>query len=249
MKRMHLLHGNECSGFWRARRPVVLAAALLSLMTAGCGSPSYESVGTPQSAVESGGSPDGWFPEEAGSAGKTESADKSGDAEKTDGTGRGESGTASVFVYVCGAVRTPGVYRLPAGSRVYQAIGAAGGLTGDAEDRMINQAQTVSDGEQITVPTRTEAASMPQLSENGAPEVKQTGGSASAGVSADGKVNINTADSAALQTLNGIGASRAEEIIAYREGNGRFGCIEDIMKVSGIKTALFEKIKDRITVD
>lgn len=175
--------------------------------------------------------------------------------------------TPLIYVDVCGAVKAPGVVTVPEGSRVFEAIAKAGGLREDADARYINQARLLSDGEQVYVPTTQETAAKEDgFSEAGlsrganaaGPDGSRisdafagTGGDPgmeNAGSNADGKVNINTADSAALQTLNGIGEARAEAIILYRETNGAFETIEDIMKVSGIKNALFNKIKDDITV-
>ncbi len=136
------------------------------------------------------------------------------------------------FVYVCGAVNRPGVYELPMDSRVVDAVEAAGGFTDEASQIAVNLAECIQDGQQITIPTLAEEEAY--LSECKAQE--------------EGLVNINTADSKQLQSLPGIGESRAEAIINYREQNGLFGNIEDIMKVNGIKTSLFEQIKSYITV-
>ena len=143
----------------------------------------------------------------------------------------------TIWVYVCGAVRVPGVYELPADGRVFQALDAAGGPLEGAELRSLNQAALLTDGEQITVYT--------------AEEIEETGGirppdtEAQAGT---GKINLNTADVSALTTLPGIGEGKAEEIIRYRERNGRFKKPEDLMKVPGIKEKAFERVKDKIIV-
>ena len=169
-------------------------------------------------------------------------------------------GKAAIYVDVCGAVISPGVVRMPEGSRVFEAIEKAGGLGQDADGSYINKARILNDGEQIYVPTKEETASSAFHMTDGQTGTAAdgtagtlggsgTGSSGSQGVSADGKVNINTADSATLQTLTGIGESRAEAIILYRETNGAFETIEDIMKVTGIKNALFNNIKNDITVE
>lgn len=169
-------------------------------------------------------------------------------------------GKAAIYVDVCGAVISPGVVRMPEGSRVFEAIEKAGGLGQDADGSYINKARILSDGEQIYVPTKEETASSAFHRTDGHTGTATDGtagttgesgigSSRSQGVSADGKVNINTADSATLQTLTGIGESRAEAIILYRETNGAFETIEDIMKVTGIKNALFNNIKNDITVE
>ena len=144
-----------------------------------------------------------------------------------------------LFVYVCGAVVSDGVYELDAGSRVYEAIDAAGGMTEDAAGAYLNLAETVSDGERIYVPTQQEV-------DEGALSILIPGDSSEE--STGGLVNINTASADQLMTLSGIGEKKAEDIISYRDSNGNFGSIEDIKNVSGIGDATFEAIKDSITV-
>lgn len=143
--------------------------------------------------------------------------------------------TGSCFVHVCGAVAVPGVYELPAGSRIFDAVELAGGVTEDGVPTALNFAERVYDGEQILVPTWEQ----------------YNAGWTSAGAESvsDGRVNINTATKEQLMALNGIGESRAQAIIAYREEHGPFLTIEELMQVSGIKEAAFEKVKDYITVD
>jgi len=140
-----------------------------------------------------------------------------------------------VVVHVCGAVVSPGVYELPAGSRIADAVDTAGGFAEDADESYVNLAGIPVDGEQIRIPTREEALLLQQAA--------QTAEKAS------GKVNINTADKSLLCTLPGIGEVRADSIIAYREQHGGFSAIEDIMQVSGIKESSFQKIKERIVVN
>lgn len=153
---------------------------------------------------------------------------------------------AEIQVYVCGAVASPGVYVLPEGSRVYEAVEMAGGLLESADPKALNQARPLADGEQITVLT-VEEVQNGETAEQGAGGSVSGGDGTSAG-SGNGKVNINTADEDELMTLSGIGESRAKAIIAYREENGKFESIEDIMKIDGIKEKMFEKIRDSITV-
>ena len=135
-----------------------------------------------------------------------------------------------VFVYVCGNVNRPGVYELPGGSRIYEAIECAGGMTEDASVEAINQALLCEDGMQITVPSQDDLI----LQEIKAKE--------------EGLINLNTADIDTLTTLKGIGKTRAEAIVAYRDENGLFKSKEDVMNVPGIKQGAYEKIKDSITV-
>ena len=135
-----------------------------------------------------------------------------------------------IYVFVCGAVKRPGVVALPGGSRAQDGVLAAGGMREDADPNYVNLAALLSDGEKLYIPTREESADLQKEEEQ------------------SGLVNINTAGSAELCTLPGIGESRAADIISYREANGRFGAIEDIMKVNGIKESVFSKIKELITV-
>ncbi|MCM1127240.1 MAG: helix-hairpin-helix domain-containing protein [Lachnospiraceae bacterium] len=141
-------------------------------------------------------------------------------------------------VHVCGAVHSPGVYTLEEGSRIYQAVEAAGGFTEDAGADYLNQADRISDGMKIYVPD------IEELSDTAWQEI--SGGTSED--KGDGLININTADEELLCTLSGVGSSRAKSIIAYREEHGAYQKIEDIMNVEGIKEGLFQKIRDNITV-
>ncbi|MCM1467421.1 MAG: helix-hairpin-helix domain-containing protein [Alistipes sp.] len=137
-----------------------------------------------------------------------------------------------IYVYVCGYVKNAGVYTFPRGSRRYEAVDAAGGVTEDGSAEFLELAGVLTDGERIYVPSKAEAE-----------EVRLTAQEQSSGL-----VNINKASKEQLMTLPGIGESRAEQIIRYRETNGPFEDIGDIMKISGIKEAAFAKIKEYICV-
>lgn len=168
------------------------------------------------------------------------------DPEQKEDTGHiaGADTDASVYVYVCGRVKRAGVYAVSGNTRIYEVINLAGGLEDDADISTVNQAEKVEDGQKIYIPSAEE---MRQARENG--EFGESAVMTPGGISKDdGLVNINTADSAALQTLTGIGASRAQAIIDYRNENGSFEKIEDIMNVAGIKEGMFSKIRDRIKV-
>lgn len=154
----------------------------------------------------------------------------------------GEENEGSIWVYVCGEVATPGVYELQEGDRITHAIEAAGGLTEAAGQVYLNQAAHLTDGQRIYVPSKEEEQS---LTEELSPTDRADGQTAKD----TGKVNLNTATKAELLSLNGIGESRAEAILAYREANGRFGNIEDLKKVDGIKEGIFQKIREQITVE
>ena len=164
---------------------------------------------------------------------------------------------AMIYVDVCGAVANPGVFQLAAGSRVFQAIEAAGGYLPEAALTCVNRAGVLTDGQQLYILTQEEMerqgldpAEMDKASDgqmNGSAGTGQNIGM-TAQVKQDNRININTADEAQLTTLTGIGATRAQAIIAYREENGPFAAIEDIMNVQGIKEGTFAKIKDEIVV-
>lgn len=233
----------------------MLAAAVL-LLLGGCGKDevSYSVDEEAQTVSESAAGASGVSGQSSGSVDSGQSPSAGEGSPPSSGSGAldasGNGAAAAVIqVYVCGAVVSPGVYTLPEGSRVYEAVAMAGGLLETAEPRALNQARLLSDGEQITVLTVEEAESgegfLPEGSEGA------SDGGTSFGEPADssgGKVNLNTADEAGLMTIPGIGESRAKAIIAYREKNGKFQSIEEIMEIDGIKEKMFEKIKDSITV-
>lgn len=164
---------------------------------------------------------------------------------------------AMIYVDVCGAVANPGVFQLAAGSRVFQAIEAAGRYLPEAALTCVNRAGVLTDGQQLYILTQEEMGrqGLDPAEMSGASD-GQMNGSAGTGqntgmtaqVQQDNRININTADEAQLTTLTGIGATRAQAIIAYREENGPFAAIEDIMNVQGIKEGTFAKIKDEIVV-
>jgi len=148
---------------------------------------------------------------------------------------------------VCGAVLSPGVYEMPYGARVVAAIEAAGGFVENAAVDYLNLARVLSDGEKLMVPTMEEAEALKETEASG----KVSVGAVSQGGSENGaglSININTATKEELMELPGIGESKALSIIAYREENGAFGSIEEIMLVSGIKEGAFAKIKAYIRV-
>lgn len=152
-----------------------------------------------------------------------------------------------IYVYVCGQVANPGVYELPPGSRVFEAINAAGGLLDAAAGYMLNQAEKMEDGQKIYVPSEEEAQAREAVpgQADGMPA-----GSAGpeSGEDSDGKININSATKDELMTLSGIGEKKAQAIISYRESHGGFQSAEELMEVEGIKTGTYEKIKDRIKI-
>lgn len=139
-----------------------------------------------------------------------------------------------VFVHVAGAVAVPGLYALVPGARVADAIAAAGGFSPDAERGAVNLARPVVDGEQVLVPVV-----------GAAPPPPATGGTSA---SESAVVDLNTADEAALDTLPGVGPAIAGRIIAWREENGRFTAVEDLLAVSGIGEKLLADVRDLVRV-
>ena len=185
---------------------------------------------------------------------------ESGGSDAGNGTGinsTGETQPEMINVDVCGAVANPGVFQLAAGSRVFQAIEAAGGYLPEAVQNCVNRAGVLTDGQQLYILTQEEMeqqgldpAEMAGASDgqmNGSAGTGQNTGIA-AQAQQDNRININTADETQLTTLTGIGATRAQAIIAYRQENGPFATIEEIMNVQGIKEGTFAKIKDEIVV-
>ena len=141
-----------------------------------------------------------------------------------------------IQVHVVGEVKLPGVYSLPEGANVQDAIDVAQGPTELAQQDLINLAATLTDGQRVYVPSKEEAP------------VNVGSDQRSLGVSMDGLVNINTASQEELDTLPGIGRVRAEAIIVYRTQNGFFMTIEELLKVEGIGETTFNALKDLITV-
>ncbi|MGN0312561.1 MAG: helix-hairpin-helix domain-containing protein [Lachnospiraceae bacterium] len=147
----------------------------------------------------------------------------------------------TIFVQILGAVKNPGVYEVSQGSRLFQVLELAGGFTDEASPESVNQAAVVADEQQIYVYTVREMEKRKASGEAG----DATG---SGTMSEDGRININTAGKEQLMTLPGIGESKAERIVEYRESVGKFSSIEDVMKVDGIKEGVYNKIKEQITV-
>lgn len=141
-----------------------------------------------------------------------------------------------VYVHVRGAVESPGLHRLNPGARVVDAIAAAGGFSDDADDGALNLARAVTDGEQLSVPVAGEGAAADNTAAGGVP-----------GVAPDGRVNLNTADQALLETLPRIGPALAQRIIAWRDEHGGFSSIEQLTQVSGIGERVLEELRSSVT--
>ncbi|MCY8987524.1 helix-hairpin-helix domain-containing protein [Bacillus atrophaeus] len=151
---------------------------------------------------------------------------------------KGDADGEKIIIDIKGAVKHPGVYELKTGDRVSQAIEKAGGINSEADEKQVNLAELLQDGTVVYIPSEgeepTQSAAANASVQNGAG--KET------------LVNINTASLEELQAISGVGPSKAEAIIAYREENGKFQAVEDITNVSGIGEKSFEKIKSAITV-
>ncbi len=143
-----------------------------------------------------------------------------------------------ITVDVKGAVKAPGIYDLPVGSRVNDAVQKAGGLTEQADSKSLNLAQKVSDEALVYVPTKGEEAAS-----------QQSGSGATSSTNKEKKVNINKASLEELKQVKGLGGKRAQDIIDHRESNGKFKSVDELKKVSGIGAKTIEKLKDYVTVD
>ena len=143
-----------------------------------------------------------------------------------------------ITVDVKGAVKSPGIYDLPVGSRVHDAVQKAGGLTDQADSKSLNLAQKVSDEALVYVPSKGEEATS-----------QQTGSGTTPSTSKDKKVNLNKASLEELKQVKGLGGKRAQDIIDHREANGKFKSVDELKKVSGIGAKTIEKLKDYVTVD
>lgn len=145
-------------------------------------------------------------------------------------------------VYICGAVKHPGVYRFTQAARVCDVVEAAGGFTKNAATASVNQARYITDGEQIDILSKKQWRKSQKQIQEGSPSDNNST------LQDSGKVNLNTATETELMTLSGVGQSKAKAIIDYRTQNGSFGSVEDIMQVPGIKEGVYHQIKDSITV-
>ena len=174
-----------------------------------------------------GTSADGAFPGEGGSGSGDDPAVR----------GRGE-----LYVHVSGAVHSAGVYRLGAGARVVDAVAAAGGLRGDADPGAVNLARPLSDGEQLVLPTMEEAQAAREAAGPG------NAGGGTGALAADGRLNLNTATTEQLDGLPRIGPAMAQRIVQWREANGRFTSVEDLLAVPGIGERTLENLRALVFV-
>jgi competence protein ComEA len=171
------------------------------------------------------------------------------------GSAADESEAKVLLVHVTGAVEKPGVYELPEGARVIEAVNKAV-PTGEANLDVLKLATKVVDEQTIYVPVKTAAVQPGAVGATNPPAepvapltLMSTAGATNSAQLTGGKININTADQSQLDTLPGIGPAYAQRIIQYREINGPFKTIQDIKQVSGIGDKRFEQLKDLITVE
>lgn len=173
------------------------------------------------------------------------------------GTGAGPSagpgtappgGASVVFVHVHGQVASPGLFELPEGSRVVDVVAAAGGFTAEADQAAVNLARPLVDGEQLRVPAVGEVVDGSPADGGPGGGAVGGGGGAASGAAVDGVVDLNLADDATLQTLPGVGPATAAAILAWRDENGRFRSVDDLLGVPGIGPKTLEKLRDRVRV-
>lgn len=143
-----------------------------------------------------------------------------------------------ITVDVKGAVKSPGIYDLPVGSRVHDAVQKAGGLTEEADSKSLNLAQKISDEALVYVPSKGEEAASQQAASGTTPSTSK-----------EKKINLNKASLEELKQVKGLGGKRAQDIIDHREANGKFKSVDELKKVSGIGAKTIEKLKDYVTVD
>ena len=193
-----------------------------------------ESQAAPGAEGSATGAP-GNSPTHGGAVGTPAEADPHGD-------GPARTSAAVVVVHVAGAVKRPGVYELPAGTRAHEAVDAAGGPTGKADPGAVNLASPVADGQRLYIPERGE--SVPPASGGGG-GMGAGGGTGTEATS--GTVNVNTATSEDLQRLPGIGPALAERIIDFRERNGPFGSLAELDAVSGIGPGVLARLDGMVS--
>jgi len=153
--------------------------------------------------------------------------------------------TVVVYVHVDGAVRTPGVYALAGGARVFEAIEAAGGSAEDAELRELNLAARVADGQKLVIPAKPQPGDIVE-----APPVVSTGSASSAPANAaSARINLNTASQRVLETLPGIGPVTASRIVEYRQTNGPFTRVEQLRDARLVNASTFERIRSLVSTE
>lgn len=227
------------------RKPEKIILQIIKCLSACVIMLTFSACGRPQTALYSAGQTEGAAVGQANDGQADDGQTANEPTEQTAGTDMTETAAGTderVAVHVCGAVLYPGVYYLEPGSIRQEALDAAGGFAEDAAVDYVNLAAQISAGEKLYIPYADEVSGQDL-------PVPGTDGNVSETAAASGKVNLNTAAKEELMTLPGIGESKADAIIQYREETGLFQNIEDIMLVPGIKEGTYNNIKEYIVVD
>ena len=223
-----------------------IGAVLTAVLLAGCGKASEEFLREAE-AVEAVQVETGIPQAETGIA-------ENGTENVQEGSGNipaAEIPAQQIYVDLCGAVVSPGVYSVMPGSRLFEVIELAGGLKEDAAVSFVNRASFVEDGQKITIPTIEEAKAQNTRTDeitSGDTQLPFGEGSQITGTK-DERIDLNSAGIAELMTLPGIGEAKAKAIVRYREENGPFGTPEDLMKVGGIKQAVYDGLRDSVAAN
>ena len=154
--------------------------------------------------------------------------------------------TVTVYVHVDGAVQRPGVYALPGGARVFDAIDSAGGKSDEADLRELNLAARVADGQKLVIPSRVEPT---ETAEAPAPAPNVAAASSAPANATSARINVNTATQRILETLPGVGPVTANRIIEYRQANGPFTRVEQLREARIVNATTFERIRNLIAVE
>lgn len=226
----------------RSPRVRATVGAVIVLALVGLGAAVVSSLLTPGGAMSVVGGPDA-----SSATGEGHSlSDGSGPGDRAGGPDAVVApSAAAVVVHVLGAVHRPGIVEVRLGDRVIDAIAAAGGATDAADVARVNLARVLVDGEQLYVPAIGEAVPESALP-GGAPGA--AGAAGSPGASPDGLVNLNAADAAALETLPGVGPALATRILAWRDENGPFRAVDELLAVAGIGEKTLAGFRDLVTV-
>ena len=226
------------------------AAVLTAVLLTGCGRDPEEFL---RAAGETGTVHETVEPERE--TGETVSEKPESGQNETGNLPEEESAEEQIYIDLCGAVKSPGVYCVKPGSRLFEAIEMAGGLREDAAVSFVNRASVITDGQKVYIPTveETEALNLQQEALTSGEDGLSSGGirriSGEMILTSgreDGRVDLNTAGVQELMTLPGIGEAKAKAIVRYREENGPFAVPEDLMKVAGIKQAVFDGLRDNV---
>jgi len=153
--------------------------------------------------------------------------------------------TVVAYVHIDGAVQTPGVYALPVGARVFEAIAAAGGRTDDADIRELNLAARVADGQKLVIPSKME----PTEATEAPPPASSAAASSGSANATSARINVNTATQRILETLPGVGPVTAGRIIEYRQANGPFSRVDQLREARLVNATTFERVKGLVTVE